>query len=91
MAFKLASEAAAAWAAVILSTGGGIVMGAVHYGSTNNQIQSIAQKQKDTDAHVAKHDDQLASIQQQNAAMQQALNDIKDTVHDMRDHGVKRK
>lgn len=91
MAFKLASEAAAAWAAVILTGAGGIATTAIHYGSTNAKITAIEQKQQATEAHVAKHDDQLTEIQKLQAAQGQALKDIQDTVHDMHDNGVKRK
>lgn len=88
---KWMTETAAAWAAVGITALGGIFTTAVHWGSTNTAIAQIQSRQIDTDAHVAKHDDQLSTIQQQNAAMQQALKDIKDTVHDMHDNGVKRK
>ena len=36
-----------------------------------------------TEAHVSKHDDQLSIIQQQNSALKQSVDDIKDTVHDI--------
>lgn len=91
MAFKLVSEATAAWAAVLLSGVGSFFMAAYHFGSANQQIATIEQKQKDTDAHVTKHDDQLNKIQQLQAAQGQQLKDIAETVHDMHDNGVKRK
>lgn len=71
------TEKAAAWAAVGITACGGIFTTAVHVGTTNNAITQIQSKQADTDAHVAKHDDQLSIIQQQNAASAQALTDIK--------------
>jgi septal ring factor EnvC (AmiA/AmiB activator) len=71
----------AAWAAVGITTFGGIFTTAIHWGSTNAQIVTIEKKQADTDSHVAKHDDQLSTIQQQNAAAQQALNDIKEQLN----------
>lgn len=82
----------AAWAAIVISAGGGLITTAIHYGSTNQQIASISQKQKETDDHVAKHDDQLAAIQQQNARIEQKLDDVRDTVHDVQDrvHGSHR-
>jgi hypothetical protein len=87
----LAANNLTAWVAIALSTGGGIVTTAIHYGSTSQQISAIQQKQTDLDSHVAKHDDQLSKIQQDSAAIKQSVDDIKDTVHDMRDNGVKRK
>jgi hypothetical protein len=83
MAIKLATDAAATWAAVGLTVLGGIYTTALHYGANNQQIAAIQAKQEDTDRHVAKHDDQLSAIQQQQAANAQALTDIKDTVHDI--------
>jgi archaellum component FlaC len=64
----------AATAVVITTAGGGIV---------DQQILDLQSKTTQTELHVTKHDDQLDSIKQQNAAMQQSLNDIKDTVHDI--------
>jgi hypothetical protein len=76
-------EAVFAAVAVVVSTGGGLVTTAIHYGSTNQQIASIVQKQNDTDAHISKHDDQLSTIQQQNAGTAQSLSDIKDQLNRM--------
>ena len=90
MAIKLFSEAAAAWAAVILAGGGGLLTTAIHYGSTNQQIQQIQAKQADTDAHVAKHDDQLSVIQQQSARIEQKLDDVASDVRDVKSQVHKR-
>lgn len=87
----MATTNLAAWVAIAVTTGGGLLTTAIHYGSTNAQLTAIEQKQAVTDAHVAKHDDQLADIQKAQAANAQQLKDIADTVHDMRDNGVKRK
>jgi peptidoglycan hydrolase CwlO-like protein len=93
MGIKLASEAMAAWAAVLVSTVGGTGLAVYHWGQNTQQITAIQQKQVETDTHVAKHDDQLSAIQQQNAAAAQKLQDIADTVHDIQsqvhsgDHG----
>lgn len=91
MAFNLASATGAAWVAVILSGGGSLWFAASHNGAVDQQIVAIQSTQTATDAHVAKHDDQLTAIQRQQAANAQQLKDIADTVHDMHDNGVKRK
>jgi septal ring factor EnvC (AmiA/AmiB activator) len=75
------TQTTAAWTAIGLTSFSGIFATAVHWGSTNQQIATIEKKQDDTDAHVSKHDDQLSTIQQQNAASAQALNDIKDQLN----------
>lgn len=89
MGLKLASEGMAAWAAVLLTGIGGTGLTIYNAGRTTQQVQTLQQKQDVTDAHVAKHDDQLSTIQQQNAANAQKLQDIADTVHDIQDqvHG----
>lgn len=83
----------AVWAAVavVVSTSGSLFATVYHSGASSTQISSIQAKQAETDAHVAKHDDQLNSIQQLQAAQGQQLKDIAETVHDMHDNGVKRK
>lgn len=81
----------AAWVAIAVTTSGGILTTAIHYGSTNQQIAAVEKEQSETNSHIAKHDDQLDTIGKQNAAMEQQLKDIADTLHDMRDNGVKRK
>jgi hypothetical protein len=80
---KWTMESAWAAVAVVVTTAGGIYTSVYHNGQVNQQIVEIQQKNAQTEAHVAKHDDQLASIQQQNSAMKQSLDDIKDTVHDI--------
>jgi hypothetical protein len=80
---KWTMESAWAAVAVVITTAGGIYTSVYHNGQVNQQIVEIQQKNAQTEAHVAKHDDQLASIQQQNSAMKQSLDDIKDTVHDI--------
>lgn len=73
------------WAAiaVVVTTAGGIYSTSYHWGTVNQQIVDLQNKATQTESHIVKHDDQLDSIKQQNAAMQQSLNDIKDTVHDI--------
>jgi peptidoglycan hydrolase CwlO-like protein len=73
------------WAAVavVVTTAGGLYTTSYHYGQVNTQVTELQSKISETNTHVAKHDDQLDSIKQQNAAMQQSLDDIKDTVHDI--------
>jgi hypothetical protein len=80
---KWSMEAAWAAVAVVVTTAGGLYSTVYHGGQVNQQIVEIQAKSAQTDAHVAKHDDQLAVIQQQNSAMKQSLDDIKDTVHDI--------
>ena len=77
--------------AITASLGGGLYTTVYHSGASAAQISELQQKQADTVAHVARHDDQLSAIQQQTAAIRQSVDDIKDTVHDMRDNGVRRK
>lgn len=91
MGFKLASEAAAAWAAVLISGGASASLTIYHYGQTNQQLVSMQQKQTETESRVAKHDDQIDTLKQLQAAQGQQLKDIAETVHDMHDNGVKRK
>jgi septal ring factor EnvC (AmiA/AmiB activator) len=73
------------WAAVavVITTAGGLYSTVYHGGQVNQQIAELQSKYEQTETHVAKHDDQLATIQQQNSAMKQSLDDIKDTVHDI--------
>lgn len=73
------------WAAiaVVVTTGGGLYTTVYHGGVINQQIADLQSKNALTEAHVAKHDDQMSTIQQQNATMKQSLDDIKDTVHDI--------
>lgn len=70
------SESVIAAVAVVITTAGGLYTTSYHWGQVNDQITEVQAK-------IQKHDDQLAVIQQQNAANQQALADIRDTVHDI--------
>jgi septal ring factor EnvC (AmiA/AmiB activator) len=74
------------WAAiaVVVTTAGGLYTTSYHWGQVNQQIEEVKTRAEALNAHVAKHDDQLDDIKQQNARMQQALDDIKDTLHDIR-------
>ena len=69
--------------AIVVTTAGGLYSTVYHGGQVNQQIVELQAKNAQTETHVAKHDDQLATIQQQNSAMKQSLDDIKDTVHDI--------
>jgi peptidoglycan hydrolase CwlO-like protein len=73
------------WAAVtvLVTASAGLYTTSYHYGTVNQQITDLQARTAQTETHVAKHDDQLANIQQQNSAMAQSLDDIKDTVHDI--------
>jgi septal ring factor EnvC (AmiA/AmiB activator) len=83
MLLKWTSESIIAAFAVAITTAGGLYSTVYHGGQVNQQIVEMQQKNAETEAHVAKHDDQLAIIQQQNSAMKQSLDDIKDAVHDI--------
>ena len=76
-------EAALAAVAVVITTAGGLYTTVYHGGQVNQQIVDLQNKSAQTEAHVSKHDEQLSTIQQQNSAMKQSLDDIKDTVHDI--------
>ena len=78
MALKWTMEAAWAAIAVVVSTGGGLYSTVYHSGASAAQITQLQQEQTETATHVAKHDDQLGVIQQQNAAAAQSLSDIKE-------------
>ena len=80
---KWTMESAVAAAAVVIATAGGLYSTVYHGGIVNQQIVELQNKTAQTETHVAKHDDQLSVIQQQNSAMKQSLDDIKDTVHDI--------
>jgi chromosome segregation ATPase len=80
---KWTMESAMAAVAIVITTGGGLYTTVYHGGVVNQQIIELQAQNAQTAAHVSKHDDQLASIQQQNSAMKQSLDDIKDTVHDI--------
>jgi hypothetical protein len=80
---KWTMESAWAAVAVVITTAGSIYTTVHHGGIVDQQITDLKMQNAQTETHVAKHDDQLASIQQQTAAMKQSLDDIKDTVHDI--------
>jgi peptidoglycan hydrolase CwlO-like protein len=80
---KWTMESVWAAVAVVITAGGGVFTTVYHSGQTTQQITDLQAKNAAIEAHVSKHDDQLDSIKQQNAAMQQSLDDIKDTVHDI--------
>lgn len=73
------------WAAVavLVTTAGGLYSTVYHGGQVTQQIVELQDRTAHVESHIAKHDDQLSAIQQQNSAMQQSLGDIKDTVHDI--------
>jgi len=81
--FKWTMESAIAAVAVIVTTAGGVFTTSYHYGAVNQQIVELQSKSAQTETHVAKHDDQLDAIKQQNAALQQSVDDIKEVVHDI--------
>jgi septation ring formation regulator EzrA len=76
-------ESVVAAVAVAVTAAGGIYSTSYHYGQINTQVTELQNKITATNTQVAKQDDQLDSVRQQNAAIQQSLNDIKDTVHDI--------
>ena len=83
MTLHWTTESMVAAVAVVVTTAGGLYTTSYHWGSVNEQIIELQDKSAQTETHIVKHDDQLDAIKQQNAAMQQALDDIKDTVHDI--------
>ena len=76
-------ESVMAAVAIVVTTAGGLYSTVYHGGQVTQQIAELRNRTEQTEAHVSKHDDQLANIQQQNSAMKQSLDDIKDTVHDI--------
>jgi hypothetical protein len=82
-ALKWTIEAIIATIAVAITTAGSLYTTVYHGGVVNQQIVELQAKNAQTEQHVAKHDDQLAVIQQQNSALKQSVDDIKDTVHDI--------
>jgi hypothetical protein len=80
---KWTMESVWAAVAVVVTTAGGLYSTVYHGGQVNQQIVELQAKNAQTESHVAKHDDQLSIIQQQNSAMKQSLDDIKDVVHDI--------
>lgn len=76
-------ESVWAAAAVVVTTAGGLYTTSYHWGQVNQQIEELKARTAYTESHVAKHDEQLTEIKQQNAGMAQSLDDIKDTVHDI--------
>jgi archaellum component FlaC len=74
-----------AWAAiaVVITTAGGLYSTVYHGGQVNQQIVEMQARNAQVEARISRHDDQLSDIKQQNAAMAQSLDDIKDTVHDI--------
>lgn len=80
---KWTMESIIAAVAVVATTAGGIYSTSYHWGVVNQQIVGLQNDNVQTITHVEKHDTQLADIKQQNAAMAQSLDDIKDTVHDI--------
>ena len=78
-------ESVVAAVAIAITVGGSTYTTVHHGGIVDQQIVDLQTKTSQIDTHVTKHDDQLDAIKQQNAAMQQSLNDIKDAVHDIQD------
>lgn len=80
---KWTMESVWAATAVVVTTAGGLYSTVYHGGQVTQQIEELREKNVQTEAHVSKHDDQLSIIQQQNSALKQSVDDIKDTVHDI--------
>ena len=81
---KWTMESVWAAAAVVITTAGGLYSTVYHGGQVTQQIVELQNRTAQTESHLTKHDDQLSAIQQQNAGMEQSLDDIKDTVHEIR-------
>jgi peptidoglycan hydrolase CwlO-like protein len=80
---KWTMESVIAAIAVAATAAGSIYSTSYHWGTVNQQIVDLQNRTLQTDVHIAKHDDQLTEIQQQNAGLKQSIDDIKDTVHDI--------
>jgi hypothetical protein len=83
MTMHWTSESVIAAVAVVITAAGSVFTTSYHWGQVNTQVAELQAQNTATESHVSKHDDQLDAIKQQNAAMQQSLNDIKDVVHDI--------
>jgi peptidoglycan hydrolase CwlO-like protein len=67
-----------------VTAAGGLYSTVYHGGQVTQQLTELQAKEAQAEVHIAKHDDELSSIQQNQAGMKQSLDDIKDTVHDIR-------
>jgi hypothetical protein len=87
----------AVWAAVavVVTAAGGLYTTIWHSGAASarleQQVAAIQLHETATDTHVATHDKQLNDIAVQNGRIEQKLDDVATTVHDMQEHGVKSK
>jgi septation ring formation regulator EzrA len=80
---KWSMESVWAATAVIITTAGGVYTTSYHWGQASQEIAELKSRSVVVESHIAKHDEQLDAIREQNSAMQQSLGDIKDTVHDI--------
>jgi peptidoglycan hydrolase CwlO-like protein len=83
MILKWTTESVIAAVAVAITSAGALYNSSYHWGQVNQQIEELKGRTGNVETHIAKHDDQLTEIKQQNAGIQQSLNDIKDTVRDI--------
>lgn len=78
MMFKLSPEAVLGAAALVISTLGGWTATAVHWGSTNAQIDTIQKNQATMGAKLDDHQKQLTAEEVQQGAVLQKLDDAID-------------
>lgn len=86
MSLRWTMEAAWAAIAVVVSVAGGVGSTLYHAGQFGAQMDAMKSAQADTEKHVKAHDRALTDIATQNARMEQKLDDVADTVHDIRSH-----
>jgi septal ring factor EnvC (AmiA/AmiB activator) len=80
MALRWTAEALISMAAVALTTGGGVVATAVHWGKVNAQITEVQQHQDQQDKKIDATTEALAEQKTHDARVEQKLDDIAKTV-----------
>jgi uncharacterized protein (DUF3084 family) len=74
--FKWSPEAVVGAVALAVSTAGGLVTTAIHWGITNEQIEQVRQNQTTIETKLDQHQRELASEQQNQAVVSQKLDDM---------------
>lgn len=73
---KWSSEAIIAAVAVAVSTGGGLVTTAIHWGAVNTQVQAVEAHQVDADTKIDKMAADATEQKIHNARVEQSLADV---------------
>ncbi len=76
--FKWSPEAVVGAVAIGISTAGGLLTTAVHWGVTNTQIAQIEKNQTDIASKLDDHQRELAEQKQHEATVSQKLDDMID-------------